>query len=48
MEEAGRWLAKFRTLAPGATLGSIRAGQPAYDPSRMAPILDGLRIAGLD
>ena len=48
MDEAQRWLAKFRTLAPGVTINSIRAGQPAKDPSRMAAILEGLRLAGLD
>jgi TolB-like protein/tetratricopeptide (TPR) repeat protein len=48
MDEARRWLAKFRTLSPAVTIGSIKAGQPAYDPSRMAPILEGLRLAGLE
>ena len=48
MDEARRWLAKFRTLAPGVTIASIKAGQPAKDPSRLAAILEGLRLAGLD
>jgi hypothetical protein len=48
MDEARRWLAKFRVLAPGATIAGIRAGQPAKYPARMAPILDGLRMAGLE
>ena len=48
MDEARRWLAKFRALAPGVTIASIAAGQPAYDPSRMAAILEGLRMAGLE
>ena len=48
MDEARRHLAKFRTLAPDVTIASIRAGQPEYDPSRMAAILEGLRIAGLE
>ncbi|MEX0859707.1 MAG: transcriptional regulator, partial [Cucumibacter sp.] len=47
MDEARRWLAKFRALAPGATVASIKAMQPAKDPSRMAAILEGLRLAGL-
>ena len=34
-------------LAPDVTVASIRAGQAAKDPSRIAPILDGLRLAGL-
>jgi TolB-like protein len=48
MDEARRWLAKFRGLAPGVTIASITAGQPAYDPSPMAAILEGLRLAGLE
>lgn len=48
MDEARRYLAKFRTLAPDVTIASIRAGLPEYDPSRMAAILEGLRIAGLE
>ena len=48
MDEARRWLAKFRALAPGVTIAGIRDGQPAKDPSRMAAILDGLRLAGLE
>ena len=48
MDEARRWLAKFRRLAPGVTIASIKAGQPDKDPSRMAAILEGLRLAGLD
>lgn len=48
MDEARRWLEKFRALAPGATISGIRDGQPAKDPTRMATILEGLRLAGLD
>jgi TolB-like protein len=48
MDEARRWLAKFRVLAPGATVAGIRDGQPAKYPDRMAAILDGLRLAGLE
>jgi tetratricopeptide (TPR) repeat protein len=48
MDEARRWLTKFQTLAPGVTIASIKAGQPAKYPSRMAAILEGLRLAGLD
>lgn len=48
MDEARRWLAKFRTLAPGISIARIAAGQPAYDPTRMAAILEGLRLAGLE
>ena len=48
MDEARSWLAKFQALVPGMTVASIRRGQPDKDPSRMAGILDGLRLAGLD
>ena len=47
MDEARKFLAAFRKLAPGVTIASIWAGQPQRDPSRCAAILDGLRIAGL-
>ena len=47
IDEAQRWLARFRVLGPEVTIASIRAGQPARDPSRMAAILEGLRLAGL-
>ena len=47
MDEARRWLAKFKTLAPSVTVSGIRAGQPAKYPDRMAAILEGLRRAGL-
>jgi tetratricopeptide (TPR) repeat protein len=48
MEDARRWLAKFKALAPGVTIRSIKAGQPMRDPARLAPIVDGLRAAGLE
>ena len=48
MDEARRWLEKFCVVAPGVTIASIRDGRPAKDPSRMAAILEGLRLAGLD
>ena len=48
MDEAHRFLGVFRTLAPGVTVSSIKAGQPAKDPGRIASVLEGLRIAGLD
>ena len=47
-DEAHRLLREFRALAPTVTIAGIRAGQPAKDPSRIAAILEGLRIAGLD
>ncbi len=47
MDEARRWLDRFRALVPGVTLGSIRAGQADKDGTRTRAILDGLRMAGL-
>jgi TolB-like protein len=47
MDEARKYLAEFRKLAPGVSIASIWAGQPQKDPSRCAAILDGLRLAGL-
>jgi TolB-like protein len=47
MDEARRFLADFRALAPEATVASIRAGQPSHDPRRIEAILDGLRLGGL-
>jgi hypothetical protein len=42
--------ASAREIQGGSACGitSIKAGQPAKDPSRMAAILDGLRLAGLE
>ncbi len=48
LDDARRWLAKFRALAPGVTIASIKAGQPDKHPDRMAAILEGLRLAGLE
>jgi tetratricopeptide (TPR) repeat protein len=48
MDEACAWLTKFRALVPGMTIARIKAGQPDKHPSRLAPILDGLRLAGLE
>jgi Flp pilus assembly protein TadD len=48
MAEAKRHLASLRQLAPNISLSSIRAGQPAMIHGRIEPILDGLRLAGLE
>jgi tetratricopeptide (TPR) repeat protein len=48
LAEAHRFLQDFRRVAPGVSITSIRAGQPSKDASRIASILDGLRLAGLD
>ncbi|HVY43869.1 MAG TPA: winged helix-turn-helix domain-containing protein [Hyphomicrobiaceae bacterium] len=47
IEEARRWLGRFVSLRPGATLSRIQAAQAGVVPDRMAAILDGLRLAGL-
>ncbi len=47
MDEAHRFLEEFKTLAPNVTITSIRTGQAAKDPTRIAAILQGLRLAGL-
>ena len=46
-DEARRLLAEFRRLSPDVTVAGIRGGQPAKDPGRIEPILEGLRLAGL-
>ena len=48
MEEARRFLKEYQRHAPGVTIANIKAGQPAKDPSRMANILEGLRLAGME
>ena len=48
MDEAQNWLAKFQALVPGMTVARIKAGQADKDGTRMAAILEGLRLAGLE
>ena len=48
LDAARRWLATFCALVPGVTVAGIKAGAPDKDPSRMAAILEGLSLAGLD
>lgn len=47
MPEARRFVSQLLALTPTATVASIRSGQPAKDPARVEPILEGLRRAGL-
>jgi TolB-like protein len=47
LDEARHFLAALLALAPGVTIARIRAGQPAKDPDRIEPVLQGLRLAGL-
>jgi TolB-like protein len=48
LDEARGWLAKLRAQVPAVTIARIKAGQPGKDPSRMAAIIEGLRLAGLE
>jgi TolB-like protein len=47
MDQARHFLGRLLELTPGLTLARIKEGQPEKDPSRLAPILEGLGIAGL-
>ena len=47
VEEAWRYAKVLRDMQPDVTIAGIMAGQPAYDPSRLSPIIEGLRLAGL-
>lgn len=47
MDEAKRQVAQLKRLAPETTVQMIWAGQPQQDPTRLAAVLDGLRLAGL-
>ncbi|MDB5541479.1 MAG: adenylate cyclase [Devosia sp.] len=48
MDEARRHVATLRRLSPGVTVARVWAAQPQKDPSRLAAILEGLRLAGLE
>ena len=45
--EARRFRDALLRLTPGITIARIRNGQPAKNPSRIAAMLEGLRLAGL-
>ena len=47
MAEAHRLLEEFRKIVPGVTIASIWSRQPHGDPSRLAAIFAGLRLAGM-
>jgi hypothetical protein len=47
ISEAQRHRDALLALTPSVTVSGIRAGQPAMIPSRIEPILEGLRLAGL-
>jgi adenylate cyclase len=47
MDEARRILREYERHAPGVTITGIWSGQPQKDPSRLAAILEGLRMAGM-
>ncbi|MGO7643925.1 winged helix-turn-helix domain-containing tetratricopeptide repeat protein [Rhizobium ruizarguesonis] len=45
--EARQYLHALEAIAPGVTLEKIQAGQPAKDPGRFVPVLEGLARAGM-
>ncbi|MBB2819840.1 UNVERIFIED_ORG: TolB-like protein/Tfp pilus assembly protein PilF [Rhizobium esperanzae] len=47
IKEARQFLHALEAIAPDVTLESILAGQPAKDPQRFAPVLEGLTRAGM-
>jgi TolB-like protein/Tfp pilus assembly protein PilF len=47
LDAARNHLAELRKRVPNETVAVIKAGQPDYDPSRIAPILEGLCMAGM-
>lgn len=47
LDDAARFLRELKRLSPSATVARILAGQPSKHPGRLAPLLDGLRLAGL-
>jgi adenylate cyclase len=47
MVEARRRVSEFQAMVPEVTIATIVMGQPHKDPMRLAPILEGLRLAGM-
>jgi DNA-binding winged helix-turn-helix (wHTH) protein len=47
LDAARSHLAELLKRVPDTTVAGIKAAQPDYDPTRLAAILDGLRIAGM-
>lgn len=47
MTEARRRVAEFRAMVPQVTIASIVAGQPGKDETRLAAVIEGLRMAGM-
>ncbi|WP_132573184.1 winged helix-turn-helix domain-containing tetratricopeptide repeat protein [Rhizobium sp. BK008] len=47
MEQARQFLRALEKMAPDVTLEGILAGQPAKNPQRFAPVLEGLARAGM-
>lgn len=48
MDEAKRYVAALKRLAPETTIARIWDGQPQKDRSRLEAVLEGLRLAGLE
>ncbi len=47
VEEARRHYARYQRIAPGVTISSVRNGQIYRNPAHVAPLLEGLRLAGM-
>lgn len=47
LDAARDHLAEFLKRVPNATVAGIKAGQPDYDPNRIAAVLAGLQLAGM-
>jgi hypothetical protein len=48
LDDAGRYVATLKRLAPESTVALIWDGQPQQNPERLEAVLDGLRLAGLE
>lgn len=47
LPEARRRVAEFRAMVPEVTIATITSGQPGKDDTRLAAIIEGLRMAGM-
>ncbi|NEJ73502.1 tetratricopeptide repeat protein [Rhizobium phaseoli] len=47
IEQARQLLRALEAIAPDVTLEGVLAGQPAKNPQRFAPVLEGLALAGM-
>lgn len=47
LADARRHYARYQRIAPGVTIESVRRGQIYRNPAHIAPLLEGLRLAGM-